>query len=1182
MRLRSRVPAFRRGSVLLLLAALFGVVAVISSAAGAAGSFEGVPSQAERQPTPGPTGVHVVRELAELRTATSDTFLQSDGSRAVKIYTHPVNYRASGGAWEPIESKLARASDGTWHPIASPVPLSLPASLGSGAVELGPAQRRLTFSLRSAAATNGTASGEQAVYSNVLPGVSVSYFSLPESVRETLSLASSSAPSEYHYSLTLSPGLHASLQPGGSVLVREASGTVAYTIAAPTATDSASIPQLPAPGNAHYELAEGGTVLTLVLNRAWLDAPSTVYPVKVDPDVYYAEQQDCSLISEAYANWSPCGGPLYVGADDASPKDVSRALLRFNLSSIPANSDILRSRLALWFDEDTNDEPIDIEAHALTRGFTQDATWNTYNGTNSWTIPGGDFSSELGGETKIYNSYKEYWVDWGFTPTVEKWVREPDTNDGILLKAANEEKAGYDTFFQADNGLGAPEPNMEVEYEPRLGDDGGTDRLLVTQELGNGAVAGVNVADGNLQLTNPDVEYTEGEYTTALSRDYNSLDEELVGSAFGDGWRLSAGQDTLLYPTWWDGSYVFHEPGGMYVRFDRDPAEDGHPNSGDLAYHVPANVNESLVVHSNGTRTLTYNETGVEWKFDNSENGFPQEIVDPNGEGNTIHLGYTGSRLTSLKDTHGHELSLTLNSGTHYVTKISGADGESWEYGYNSSHYLVSYAGPGGQKAEYSYDGDGMLSVIVDPTGTYVISYDSSYRVSSIRRLVNGTVTTPGSEDEITSFSYESAKAPTCAAENDTGQTTVTRMPGEEGAETYCYNAAGEETGYTGPGVEEEGEEASEFEAQPEVPECYPDEGYCGADELESEVEEEEGGADDFHALVESAPGPELKKSEYGISDNNRVSVGSSKFDYFVNRYFKELNVKKVRRIVPWNIVAAGGEELTDVKAWVEKTLALDSDTGEPLITFEQCGGCTPPSEAEYKKAMEEFLGDSVLGKVTHFTAWDEPNAENHETHEKAETYVAPELAGKYWRVLDELCEGRCRVAAGDFLDAFMEDAENAKGPGGQYLAKYVKGMKYAPKARQWAWHAYSDGLDAGTKYAGDPKQWWGRFKHFLGAIKGLSKVNFSIWLTEQGVIYSDEGVTKPGGKSDNGVKIMKAYVETPEPLTRQSPHITMFDYYEMRGEAKSTGNQDSGLLNPVGKPRPIFYVYRQRTNPPK
>ncbi len=136
MRLRSRVPAFRRGSVLLLLAALFGVVAVISSAAGAAGSFEGVPSQAERQPTPGPTGVHVVRELAELRTATSDTFLQSDGSRAVKIYTHPVNYRASGGAWEPIESKLARASDGTWHPIASPVPLSLPASLGSGAVEL--------------------------------------------------------------------------------------------------------------------------------------------------------------------------------------------------------------------------------------------------------------------------------------------------------------------------------------------------------------------------------------------------------------------------------------------------------------------------------------------------------------------------------------------------------------------------------------------------------------------------------------------------------------------------------------------------------------------------------------------------------------------------------------------------------------------------------------------------------------------------------------------------------------------------------------------------------------------------------------------------------------------------------------------------------------------------------------
>jgi hypothetical protein len=57
--------------------------------------------------------------------------------------------------------------------------------------------------------------------------------------------------------------------------------------------------------------------------------------------------------------------------------------------------------------------------------------------------------------------------------------------------------------------------------------------------------------------------------------------------------------------------------------------------------------------------------------------------------------------------------------------------------------------------------------------------------------LVNGTITTPGSEDQITAYVYESPKSPTCNPETDTGETIVTETPEEEGSGAYCYNAAG-------------------------------------------------------------------------------------------------------------------------------------------------------------------------------------------------------------------------------------------------------------------------------------------------------------------------------------------------------------------------------------------------------
>jgi hypothetical protein len=151
-------------------------------------------------------------------------------------------------------------------------------------------------------------------------------------VRETLTLSSAAAPLTYRYRLSFGAGTHAELTHAGAVAIRGADGSLLYTLAAPTIADSSTAHTPPSTGPAHYELSEEGSLLTLRLDRAWLTDPRRVFPVTVDPDVYFSEVSDCTLRSGESASTSLCGGPLYIGSGSSG---TARSVLRLNLSSIP-------------------------------------------------------------------------------------------------------------------------------------------------------------------------------------------------------------------------------------------------------------------------------------------------------------------------------------------------------------------------------------------------------------------------------------------------------------------------------------------------------------------------------------------------------------------------------------------------------------------------------------------------------------------------------------------------------------------------------------------------------------------------------------------------------------------------------------------------------------------------------
>jgi RHS repeat-associated protein len=136
-----------------------------------------------------------VRELTALRTARTETWLNSDGSRTLKSYGDDRFYKASDGSWQRIDDRLvpdARVRD-TFHTkhnsfVATFRPLGRP---GQGGIEVSVgAQRERFVPIRRG--TNrivpkvSDRSGQTVTYPGVWPGVDLQYHLHGSTVEEDL------------------------------------------------------------------------------------------------------------------------------------------------------------------------------------------------------------------------------------------------------------------------------------------------------------------------------------------------------------------------------------------------------------------------------------------------------------------------------------------------------------------------------------------------------------------------------------------------------------------------------------------------------------------------------------------------------------------------------------------------------------------------------------------------------------------------------------------------------------------------------------------------------------------------------------------------------------------------------------------------------------------------------------
>lgn len=203
--------------------------------------------------------------------------------------------------------------------------------------------------------------------------------------------------------------------------------------------------------------------------------------------------QDTTLIQENpnYANGA--GTNLFIGA--ISSGQVRRALLKFDLSVIPAGSQITDVSLKFLLNRAARNSALDDQAalHRLTANWgegtsattggggdqasPQDATWlyRFYGGSGipqlPWSFAGGDFNAIASGSVTIGSiGYYQIPSTPQLIADVQAWIAAPATNFGWIMLGPETDQQDARRITSRESGSSADRPTLTITFTPAAQD----------------------------------------------------------------------------------------------------------------------------------------------------------------------------------------------------------------------------------------------------------------------------------------------------------------------------------------------------------------------------------------------------------------------------------------------------------------------------------------------------------------------------------------------------------------------------------------------------------------------------------------------------------------------------------------------------------------------------------------
>ena len=285
-----------------------------------------------------------------------------------------------------------------------------------------------------------------------------------------------------------------------------------------------------------------------------------------------------------------------------------------------------------------------------------------------------------------------------------------------------------------------------------------------------------------------------------------------------------------------------------------------------------------------------------------------------------------------------------------------------------------------------------------------------------------------------------------------------------------------------------------------------------------------------------------------GAASRYRVGISDQNFQMFHASPFQELELRKVRYLVPWNGIY-DARQVGEMDAFLGTAQIYDF---EPFVTFNSprhcytasgkrrtIRSCRAPSVRRYKKAVKAFR--ERYPEVRVFAPWNEVN------HHSQPTYRKPRLAAKYYNALRKVCRG-CTLVAADVLDQTGV---------GRYLRAFSRRAAGTPK--RWGLHNYGDVNRRRTT----------RTREVLRAVPG------EVWLTETGGIVKFQSFKYSESRAANRIKYMFKLADRYDTRQRgMRSKITRLYYYQWTGAPRGT-RFDAGLTDPDGSTRRHYSTFR-------
>jgi hypothetical protein len=339
-------------------------------------------------------------------------------------------------------------------------------------VPVGGGPQSVGLSVAGAAHAPGSASGDAVTYAGARPDAALRLVAGAGLADVQVVLDSASAPDSWVFPLRLD-GLTARTGPGGTIEFTSGSGQVVAFMPHGLMTDSDINPQSDDGAESDgvsYALTtvNGQPAVRMTLDAAWLDAPSRVFPVTVDPSVEAFNSGGTTYVESP--NDADYSGDVEIKAGTwDGGTNVARSFLNFSsVGSALSHDTVLGAQLGLFnsWSYSCSARPVDV--------YPVTSSWSV---TGDKTYPGPSIGPVIGSK-----SFATGWVPLGSTQSpcpsawegiplngagtqlIDGWTQGTTPDYGLAVGASSTDSYGWKKFTSDNTTNG--DPFVSVTYTP--------------------------------------------------------------------------------------------------------------------------------------------------------------------------------------------------------------------------------------------------------------------------------------------------------------------------------------------------------------------------------------------------------------------------------------------------------------------------------------------------------------------------------------------------------------------------------------------------------------------------------------------------------------------------------------------------------------------------------------------